>query len=84
MFVPWLVKLGPPAFRRWLIDLVPSGPIREITDVVDTIERSTTGIYNNKKEAIKKGEISTQVGQGKDIITVLSTIFGLSFESNAQ
>ena len=73
LLVPILVKVGPPSFRRWILSLVPSGPVRELTDVVNQIESSTKGILDDKKRALDQGDakVHAQVGKGKDILSVL-------------
>ncbi|TDL16039.1 cytochrome P450 [Rickenella mellea] len=72
-FLPLLMKLGPPAFRRFLVQLVPSRRIQILKEITDTIDRTSTRILNSKKRALEQGDeaLLKQVGEGKDIISVL-------------
>ncbi|TDL16040.1 cytochrome P450 [Rickenella mellea] len=71
-FIPLLVKIGPPAFRRFLVQLVPSRRIQRLKKITDTIEQTSQRILETKKRAIEQGDeaILKQVGEGKDIISV--------------
>ena len=77
LLVPLLVKIGPPSFRRWILQFSPPGAVRELTDVVNQIESSTTGILRQKKKALDAGDaaVHSQVGKGKDILSVLRKLF---------
>ncbi|KDQ24636.1 hypothetical protein PLEOSDRAFT_1047061 [Pleurotus ostreatus PC15] len=72
-FLPWLVKIGTPSFRRWAISLSPWKKLREIRDMVDFMHETSLEIYNSKKRAIAEGDeaVLKQVGQGKDIMSIL-------------
>ncbi|EPT01796.1 hypothetical protein FOMPIDRAFT_1048392 [Fomitopsis schrenkii] len=63
---------------RWMLSAAvqafPTGTrIHEIAKVVNTLDQRTKEIYAEKKRALAKGgaEMAKQVGQGKDIISVL-------------
>lgn len=73
LLVPLLVKIGPPSFRRWVLQFSPPGAVQELTDVVNQIESSTTGILREKKKALDAGDavVHDQVGKGKDILSIL-------------
>ncbi|KAI0628830.1 cytochrome P450 [Trametes polyzona] len=73
LFAP-LVKLGGPAsFRRKLVELTPYEPLQRMKHISDTIHESSVRIYNEKRRALERGDeaIKQQVGEGKDIISVL-------------
>ncbi|KAF4597348.1 cytochrome P450-dit2 [Pleurotus pulmonarius] len=72
-FLPWLVKIGTPSFRRWAISMSPWKKLREIRDMVDFMHNTSREIYNSKKKAIAEGDeaVLRQVGQGKDIMSIL-------------
>ena len=72
-FMPYLVKIGAPSFRRKMLRLVPSKTIQMVTDIVDIMHEQSVEVYNAKKEALNKGEdaVVQQVGKGKDILSIL-------------
>lgn len=71
-YLPWL---GPAWFRRFVSQLIPGPTFRHVKSVIDTISSQSWSIYLDKKEALLKGdeELKHQVGQGKDIMSVLCT-----------
>lgn len=46
-----------------------------MVEVVDVMDNTSNEVFNARKQAIEKGEeaMSQQVGQGKDILSILST-----------
>jgi hypothetical protein len=72
-FLSTLVKLGPPRFRRFLVDLLPFKNARRLRDIIDILDNTAKEILEVKKRAIQEGDdaIAEQVGHGKDIISVL-------------
>jgi hypothetical protein len=73
-FLPTLVKLGPPRFRRFLVDLLPLTNVRRLRDIVDVMHNTSIEILEAKRRALKEGDeaLARQIGRGKDIISVLS------------
>jgi hypothetical protein len=69
-----LIKLGPPRFRRFLVDLLPFENVRHLRDGIDTIHNMSVEILEAKKHALKEGDegVAKQIGRGKDIISILS------------
>ncbi|KAI5121363.1 hypothetical protein M0805_000671 [Coniferiporia weirii] len=72
-FLPWLVDIGSPAFRRKVLEYIPSGLIKEMTKIVDTMDDQSRQIFMKKKKALEDGDeaVQRQVGKGKDIMSVL-------------
>lgn len=72
-FIPYIVKLGSPAFRRRLISIVPSKNLHELRDMVDLMARTSTTIFSAKKAALSKGDLNTEEGaeSGKDLMSIL-------------
>jgi hypothetical protein len=70
-FLSTLVKLGPPGFRRFLVDLLPFKNARRLRDIIDILDNTAKEIIKVKTRAIQEGATEHQVGQGKDIITIL-------------
>ncbi|KAG6808349.1 hypothetical protein H0H92_004409 [Tricholoma furcatifolium] len=71
--LPTLVKLGSPRFRRRVLDLLPFKALHKIRDIVDIMDRTTVGIFEEKKKAFREGEatLAKQIGQAKDLISIL-------------
>ncbi|KAG6907125.1 hypothetical protein DXG01_010429 [Tephrocybe rancida] len=72
-FLPTLVKIGTPKFRRWVLDRFPFKRYHPLRDIVDTWDRTTTGIFEEKKTALREGDeaLANQVGQAKDLMSIL-------------
>ena len=70
-----LVKLGPPKFRRFLVDLLPFKSVRRLRDIVDLMYKTSVEIFEEKKRALREGDeaVANQIGGGKDIMSILST-----------
>lgn len=64
-FVPLVKDIGTPAFRRWLVESVPSKDVHRLISSVDTMWEQAKTILNSKKEAVDKE------GGGKDIMSIL-------------
>ncbi|CCM00988.1 uncharacterized protein FIBRA_03036 [Fibroporia radiculosa] len=73
LIVPYLVRLGPAAFRRFALNLVPDSDVQRVKRVVDTMDSQSRMIFEKKKAALLQGEeaVLQQVGEGKDIISIL-------------
>ena len=73
-FLPFLLKVGPPWFRRTLVNLVPSKRVRRLRDVVDVMHNTAVEILETKRRAILEGgeAMTRQVGRGTDLISILS------------
>ncbi|KAI0069487.1 cytochrome P450 [Panus rudis PR-1116 ss-1] len=73
MLLPVLVKLGPAPFRRFIVDILPSKRAQRMKNVADTILVHTKEILRQKREALAAGDeaVVHQVGEGKDILSVL-------------
>ncbi|KAH9890480.1 cytochrome P450 [Cubamyces lactineus] len=71
--LPWLVRIGPPSFRRKMVEMAPFGAVQRLKQISDTICARSIGIIAEKKAALERGDeaLKEQVGQGKDIMNVL-------------
>jgi len=69
-----LVKLGPPRFRRFVVDLLPFENVRKLRDIVDIIHDTSVEILEAKRRALMEGDeaVAKQIGRGKDIMSILS------------
>ncbi|KAG5637793.1 hypothetical protein H0H81_003185 [Sphagnurus paluster] len=73
LLVP-LAKIGSPKFRRACVELLPLKNVQKIKEMTDIMDKTSREIVDSKRQALKKGNeaVQQQVGQGKDIISILS------------
>jgi len=69
------MRFGTPKFRRFIVDLIPWKTLHQVRDIVDIMHHTSVEIINSKKRALEQGDeaVARQIGQGKDIISILST-----------
>ena len=75
LFAPYFTRLGPPAFRRWLLDrFVPVRKLQTVKEIVDTMDRQSRIVFAAKKRALEEGDdaVARQVGEGRDVLSILS------------
>ncbi|TDL20057.1 cytochrome P450 [Rickenella mellea] len=62
-----------PELRRKLVEWAPFRSVQRVKEIVDTMHNASVTIFNDKKEALAKGdeEVVQQVGQGRDIMSIL-------------
>ncbi|KIJ63129.1 hypothetical protein HYDPIDRAFT_113701 [Hydnomerulius pinastri MD-312] len=72
-FLPYLVKLGPASFRRFVVNNLPWKDVQEIRRIVDVMDKTSIEVFEAKKKALAEGDeaVMQQVGQGKDIMSIL-------------
>ncbi|KAG5637254.1 hypothetical protein H0H81_005254 [Sphagnurus paluster] len=74
-FIPTFVKIGTPKFWRWVVDMLPSKSLHKLRDMVDIMENTSNKILDNKNKALEEGgAIMDQIGQGKDIMSILPNL----------
>lgn len=73
MFIPLFVKLGPPRFRRFLLDMSPSPNLQLVKKTVDVMAETSNTIFKDKLQALRQGDavVSHQVSEGKDVMSIL-------------
>ena len=59
------------------MDLIPSEGVTRLRDIIDIFRQTSVEILETKKEALRGGDqaLAAQIGQGKDIISILCAIF---------
>ncbi|KAG6826603.1 hypothetical protein H0H92_015188, partial [Tricholoma furcatifolium] len=72
--LPILVKLGSPRFRRWILDLLPFKMLHKVRDIVDVMDRTAVEIFEEKKKAFRDEVLAKQMGQAKDLISILTRV----------
>ncbi|KAI5121362.1 hypothetical protein M0805_000670 [Coniferiporia weirii] len=72
-FLPWLVNIGTPAFRKKALGYIPFDLVKEMVKIVDTMDDQSKQIFMEKKKALEDGDetVQRQVGNGKDIMSIL-------------
>ena len=76
--VPYVANLGSPAFRRWVLDnLIPDPKIQRFKGIVDYMAGQAKILIAKKRLALVEGgdAVAQQVGDGKDIMSILCTYF---------
>ncbi|KAF8896610.1 cytochrome P450 [Infundibulicybe gibba] len=70
---PYVAHIGPAWLQRWVVDILPWKNLHRLRDIVDTMHNTSTQIFEEKKRALREGDeaIAKQVGQGKDIMSIL-------------
>ena len=86
ILIPIVSKIGTARFRRAIVDLVPSEHIKQIRDIVDIFHNTSVEIFETKKRALREGDqaLATQITRGKDIISILSTIYRFFLSPSTQ
>ena len=76
--LPYLPEIGSMAFRRKIVDLFPHEGVQMLKTAVDVMHRRSVEIYGAKKRALAEGDevVTRQVGEGKDIMSILRTSTG--------
>lgn len=69
--LPTLKKIGPPSFRRFMVNLLPYKALHDLRDVADVLYQTSSDIYHSKKASLESDELDG-VSRGRDIMTVLS------------
>ena len=68
------MRIGTPGLRRFASRVLPTADMQEMRRIVQALSRKANEIYNLKKSAFDKGDeaVLRQIGEGKDILSVLS------------
>lgn len=61
--------------RRFIVASAPKRAVRDLKYIVDTMDERSHEIYRNKCRALLTGDeaLKQQIGEGKDIMSVLRT-----------
>ncbi|QRW18698.1 cytochrome P450 family protein [Rhizoctonia solani] len=70
-FLPTLTRLGPPGFRRFILDHVSFGPAQQLKKAADVMDKMANEIYVKKKESLANGTLDSEIAAGNDIISML-------------
>ena len=72
--LPKLVQIGPAALRRKVVEALPQAFVQRMRHISDALHAQSLRIVNEKRTALERGDeaLKYQVGEGKDIMSVLS------------
>lgn len=81
--LPRVSQIGPAWFRRWVVNIFPWKTAHDVRDIIDVLHNTSVEIFESKMAALAQGDkaLADQIGQGKDIMSILSTpwLLSLSF-----
>ncbi|KAJ4486950.1 cytochrome P450 [Lentinula lateritia] len=71
--LPLVSNIGPPSFRRFVINILPWKNLHQMRDIADYMYKVAIDIFEEKKRTLEAGDeaIKNQIGKGKDVISVL-------------
>ncbi|OSX63042.1 hypothetical protein POSPLADRAFT_1046379 [Postia placenta MAD-698-R-SB12] len=72
-FLPYVMKIGTPAMRRRILELIPSTRLQRVKEISDAVDAHSKRIFKQKKQAMTQGDeaVLKQVGEGRDILSRL-------------
>jgi len=73
-FLPYLTKVFHPKVLKFMGKVAPWRALNRIIELTDIMNANAREIYETKKRLLESGDSATvkQVGDGKDIISLLS------------
>ena len=76
--IPYLVKIGTPTFRRKVLDLWPEEGVKKVVQIVDTMEKQATAVYDARKKEVFEDDANANETQkkGKNILSTLRESLG--------
>ncbi|KAH7323306.1 cytochrome P450 [Rhizoctonia solani] len=70
--LPYVYRLGTPAFRRWVMNLIPSSTLQHLRRVVSLQNGQAEEVLRSREAALSAGnDLSAEAGRGRDIMTLL-------------
>ena len=73
------MKIGTPHFRRKVLDLWPEEDVKKVVQIVDTMEKQATAIFDARKKEVLEddaNEIDSTQKKGKNILSTLRESIG--------
>ena len=70
----YLLNFGNLQFNRRLLSLIPHAATQKLAKIIATMHDRSVEIFEEKKAALARGDeaVSRQIGEGKDIMSILS------------
>lgn len=70
--LPYVYRIGTPAFRRWALQFIPSPMIQRLRDAVNIQNRQAEEVLQARHTLLSSGaDLSSEAGRGRDIMTLL-------------
>ena len=72
---PYIYKTFNPKFLKFVGRMLPWPRLNHLLDLAETLNAEARRVYETKKKLLESGDDETvkQVGEGKDILSILST-----------
>ena len=73
VFLPILVHIGTPTFRRRAVELVPLESVQRMRHISDVLYERSVAIFTEKRAALAKGDdaFKGDIGEDRDIMSIL-------------
>jgi hypothetical protein len=80
-FFPYVYNMFHPTFLKLVGRMLPWPKLNELMDIAETLNIEAKHVYETKKKLLELGDDATvkQIGDGKDILSILSTYSTASF-----
>lgn len=80
-FIPFFSRIGSASFRKKVVERFPNARVRKLAAISEALDTTAKEILRTKRAAIAAGDqaVSEQIGQGKDIMSVLRMFFLFRF-----
>ena len=78
---PYIYKTFNPKFLKFVGRMLPWPKLNHLLDLAETLNAEARRVYETKKKLLESGDDETvkQVGEGKDILSILSTYDTVAF-----
>lgn len=74
IFGPYLIDVFPPAFERWVVNILPWPKLHELRDMADIMWNTAQDIVDAAKRGVQdEGVASNRPDNGNNIMKILST-----------
>ena len=79
-FIPFFSRVGTASFRKKVVENFPNARVRKLAEISEALDTTAKDILRTKRAALTAGDqaVSEQIGQGKDIMSVLRMCFASS------
>lgn len=73
LLTPFITRLGPPGFRRFMLRFVPIKAVHKVKAMADAMEETCMAILKTKRERSRAGEAEKNgvVDDEKDVLSIL-------------
>ena len=73
LILPYVHRIGTPAFRQWVLSLIPSATIQKLRRAVSIQNEQAEEVLRARQAALSAGRnMASEAGRGRDIMTLLS------------